>query len=46
MVQRGTMRLQFMTTEDRVSYVFTKPLPRTKFKYFKDKLGVVPLQRE
>jgi hypothetical protein len=46
MVHRGEMRLQFVTTEDQVTYVFTKPLSRTKFKYFRDKLGVVPLQKE
>jgi hypothetical protein len=46
MVQRGAVRLQFVTTEDQVLDVFTKPLSRTKFEYFRDKLGVVPLQRE
>jgi hypothetical protein len=35
-----------MTTEDLVAYVFTKLLLRTKFEYLRDKLGVVPLQRE
>jgi hypothetical protein len=35
-----------VTTEDQVADVFTKPLSKTKFKYFRDKLGVVPLQRE
>jgi hypothetical protein len=46
MVQRGAVRLQFMTTEDQVVDVFTKPLSKTKFEYFRDKLSVVPLQRE
>jgi hypothetical protein len=46
MVQRGAVRLQFVTTEDQVANVFTKPLSRTKFEYFMEKLGVVPLQRE
>jgi hypothetical protein len=46
MVQRGAVRLQFVTTKDRVADVFTKPLSRTKFEYFRDKLGVIPLQRE
>jgi hypothetical protein len=43
MAQRGAVRLQFMTIEDQVADVFTKPLSRTKFEYFRDKLGVVPL---
>jgi hypothetical protein len=30
-VQRGAVRLQFMTIEDKVSNVFTKPLLRIKF---------------
>jgi hypothetical protein len=46
MVQRGAVRLQFVTTEDQVADVFTKPLSRMKFEYFRNKLGVVPLQRE
>jgi hypothetical protein len=46
MVQRGAVRLQFMTTKDQVVDVFTKPMSRKKFEYFKEKLGVVPLQRE
>ena len=46
MVQRGAVRLQFVTIEDQVANVFTKPLLRTKFEYFRDNLGVVPLQRE
>jgi hypothetical protein len=46
MVQRVAVRLQFVTTEDQVADLFTKSLSRTKFKYFRDKLVVVPLQRE
>jgi hypothetical protein len=40
------VRLQFVTIEDQVVDVFTKLLSRMKFEYFRDKLGVVPLQRE
>jgi hypothetical protein len=46
MVQKGAVRPQLVTTEDQVADVFTNPLSRTKFEYFRDKLGVVPLQRE
>jgi hypothetical protein len=35
-----------MTTEDQVADVFTKLLSTTKLEYFRDKLGVIPLQRE
>jgi hypothetical protein len=44
--QRGAVRLQYMTTEEKVADVLTKPLSRTKFEYFRDKIGMVPLQRE
>jgi ATP sulfurylase len=46
MVQRGGVRVQYVTTKEQVADVLTKPLLRTKFEHFKDKLGVVPLQRE
>ena len=45
-VQKGVVRLNFVTIEDQVADVFTKLLSRMKFEYFRDKLGVVPLQRE
>jgi hypothetical protein len=46
MVQRGVVRLQYMTTEKQVANVLTKPLSRMGFKHSKDKLGMVPLKRE
>jgi hypothetical protein len=46
MVQRGAVRLQYVTTEEQVADMLTKPLSRMKFEYFRDNLGVVPLQRE
>jgi hypothetical protein len=35
-----------MTTEEQVVDMLTKPLSRMKFEHFRDKLGMVPLQRE
>jgi hypothetical protein len=46
MVQKGAMRLQYVATDEKVADVLTKSLSRMKFEYFRDKLGVVPLQRE
>jgi hypothetical protein len=43
MVQRGAVRLTYVTTKEQVADVLTKPLSRMKFKHFRDKLGVVPL---
>jgi hypothetical protein len=41
MVQNGVVRLQYIATDEQVADVFTKPLSRVKFEYFKDKLGVI-----
>jgi hypothetical protein len=46
MVQMGAMRLRYVTTEEQVTDMLTKPLLRMKYEHFRDKLGVVPLQRE
>ena len=46
MVQKGEVRLQYVATDEQVVDVLTKPLSRTKFDYSRDKLSVVPLQRE
>jgi hypothetical protein len=46
MVQKGAVRLQYVTTEEQVVDVLTKPLSRMKFEHFRDKLVVVPLHRE
>jgi hypothetical protein len=41
MVQRGVVKLQYVSTDEQVEDVLTKPLSRVKFEYFRDKLGVV-----
>jgi hypothetical protein len=46
MVQKGVVRLQYVATDEKVVNVLTKPLSRMKFEYFRDKLDIVPLQRE
>ena len=46
MVQKGVVRLQYVATNKQVADVLTKPLSRTKFVYLKNKLDIVPLQRE
>ena len=40
-MQRGVVKLQYVPIEDQVVDVLTKPLSHVKFKYFRDKLGVV-----
>ena len=41
MIQKGAIKLQYVSTDDQVADVLTKPLSRIKFEYFRDKLGVV-----
>jgi hypothetical protein len=41
MMQRGAVKLQYVGTDEQVADVWTKPLSRVKFKYFRDKLGIV-----
>ena len=41
MVQRGALKLQYISTDEQVANVLTKPLSHVKFEYFRDKLGIV-----
>jgi hypothetical protein len=41
MVQRGAIKLQYISMDEQVVDVLTKPLSRVKFEYFRDKLGIV-----
>ena len=41
MVQKGAIKLQYVSTDEQVVGVLTKPLSRVKFEYFCDKLGVI-----
>ena len=50
MVQKVAIKLQYVSIDEQVVDVLTKPLSRVKFEYFLDKLGVVrtnlPRKRE
>jgi hypothetical protein len=41
MVQKGAVKLQYVTTDEPIEDVLTKPLSRVKLVYFRDNLGVV-----
>ena len=41
MVHKGDIKLQYVSIDEKVANVLTKPLSRVKFEYFHDKLGVV-----
>ena len=39
MVQRNVIKLQYIATDEQVANILTKPLPLSKFVYFRGKLG-------
>ena len=41
MVQKGAIKLQYVSTDEQVVDVLTKPLSRVKFEYLCDRIGVV-----
>ena len=41
MVQKGVIKLQYLSIDGQVADMITKPLSRVKFEYFRDKIGVV-----
>ena len=40
-VQRGVVKLEYVTTNEQVADILMKSLPRGKHVYFRDKMGVV-----
>ena len=40
MVSKGTIELQYISTDDQTANVHTKPLPKMKLEYFCRRLGV------
>jgi hypothetical protein len=41
MVQKGAVKLQYISTDEQIADILTKPLSKVKFEYFRDKLGVM-----
>ena len=40
-VQKGVVKLEYITTDEQVADILTKSLPRGKHVHFRDKMGVV-----
>ena len=40
LVQRGTLKLQYIRIDDQIADILTKPLTTKKFVYFCDKIGM------
>jgi hypothetical protein len=41
MVHRGTAELYYISTNEQITNILTKPLSRVKYNYFRDKLGLM-----
>ena len=41
MIQKGAIKIQYVSIDEQVVDVLMKPLSRVKFEHFRDKLGVV-----
>jgi hypothetical protein len=41
MVQRKTVHVQYISTHEQIVDIFTKPLAKTKFEYFRENLGMM-----
>jgi hypothetical protein len=39
-VQRGTIRLHYISTNEKTAYILTNPLSKAKFVYFRENIGV------
>ena len=44
MVQRGEVKLQYVAKDEQIADVFTKPLDRVKFEYFRENLGFLQIE--
>jgi hypothetical protein len=40
-VNKGAMKIQYVTTDEHIVDVLIKPFSRVKFEYFREKFGVV-----
>jgi len=40
-VQKGVLKLQYISIDEQVADIFTKPFSRVNFSYFRERLGVV-----
>jgi hypothetical protein len=41
MVQRKVVHVQYLPTHEQIADIFTKPLAKTKFEYFRERLDLV-----
>ena len=44
MVQRGSVKLQYVATDVQIVDVLMKPIVRVKFEYLRERLGVIHIE--
>ena len=44
MVHRGAVKLQYVAMGEHIADVFTKPLAKVNFEYFREGLGVIQIE--
>ena len=44
MVQRASVKLQYVAMDEQIANVLNKPLARVKFEYFKENIGVLQIE--
>jgi hypothetical protein len=42
-VQKGYVKLQYISTNEKITDILTNPLSKGKFVYFRDKLGLMEI---
>lgn len=42
-VKKKVVNLEYVSTKEQLTDIFTKPLPKDTFEYMRGKLGVIPL---
>ena len=44
MVQRGAVKLLYVTRDEQIADVLMKPLAKVKFEYFRERLGFLQIE--
>ena len=45
-VSQQTVKLEYIDTKEQIADIFTKPLPKEAFERLRQKMGVIPLQKD
>ena len=45
-VSQKAVKLEYIDTKEQIADIFTKPLPKEAFERLRQKMGVIPLQKD